>query len=131
MRQSRADGARRRLQVLNSLRVSDRRSAALYKPSWQHVLGLGTGFLIVLFAGWIVGRTALFVACYLAVVVVIQTYQLIRFEAWLRQRNLLKPPNMGGLWGEAVATANRIHRRKMFHKRRVLMLLREFRRMTT
>ncbi len=31
----------------------------------------------------------------------------------------------------SVATVNRLHRRKNFHKRRVLVLLREFRRMTT
>jgi two-component system, OmpR family, phosphate regulon sensor histidine kinase PhoR len=38
---------------------------------------------------------------------------------------------MSGLWGEVLATTNRLYRRKVFHKRRVLVLLREFRRMTS
>ena len=38
---------------------------------------------------------------------------------------------MTGLWGEVLATTIRLYRRKMFHKRRVLVLLREFRRMTS
>ena len=54
-----------------------------------------------------------------AAVVALQAWQLIRFERWLRLRNVQNPPNMRGLWGEAVATAHRLHRRKNFHKRRV------------
>ena len=38
---------------------------------------------------------------------------------------------MWGLWGEVLAIVNRVYRRKVFHKRRVLVLLREFRRMTS
>ena len=38
---------------------------------------------------------------------------------------------MAGLWGEVIAIVSRIYRRKVFHKRRVLVLLREFRRMTS
>ena len=103
----------------------------MYKPSWQHVVLLLSGLLIALFAGWIAGSPALFASIYLGVVAAWQAYQLIRFEQWLRLRNEQKPPNMSGLWGEVVAVAHRLHRRKNFHKRRVLMLLREFRRMTT
>ena len=81
--------------------------------------------------GWPFGHARLFAACYLGVVVAVQAWNLIRFERWLRLRARLKPPNMGGLWGEAVATANRLYQRKRFHKRRVLSLLRELRRMTS
>jgi two-component system phosphate regulon sensor histidine kinase PhoR len=102
----------------------------LYKPAWQYVFGLVSVFLLVLFVGWIAGQAALFAAWFLAAVVALQAWQLIRFERWLRLRSVLKPPNMHGLWGEVVATAHRLHRRKDFHKRRVLILLREFRRMT-
>jgi two-component system, OmpR family, phosphate regulon sensor histidine kinase PhoR len=102
----------------------------LYKPAWHHVLGLISALLLVLLIGWIAGKPALFAAWFLAALVALQAWQLIRFERWLRLRTVLKPPNMPGLWGEAVATANRLHRRKAFHKRRVLSLLREFRRMT-
>lgn len=101
------------------------------KPAWQHVLVIFSGLLIVLVAGWIAGRPALYAALFLLAVVVWQSWQLIRFERWLRLRAHLTPPNMNGLWGEVVATAHRMHRRKAFHKRRVLVLLREFRRMTS
>jgi two-component system phosphate regulon sensor histidine kinase PhoR len=102
----------------------------LYKPAWQYVFGLVSLFVLVLFIGWIAGHPAMFAAGFLAAVVALQAWQLIRFERWLRMRSVLKPPNMHGLWGEVVATAHRLHRRKDFHKRRVLILLREFRRMT-
>ena len=55
----------------------------------------------------------------------------MRFERWLRQRNDAQPPNMAGCGARRSRSSNRLHRRKEFHKRRVLVLLREFRRMTT
>jgi len=103
----------------------------LNKPAWQHVIGITVTLLGVLLIGWIAGRPALFAALFLLAVVAWQSWQLIRFERWLRLRAHLTPPNMNGLWGEVVATAHRMHRRKAFHKRRVLVLLREFRRMTS
>jgi two-component system phosphate regulon sensor histidine kinase PhoR len=99
--------------------------------AWQYVLGLVTASLIVLAAGWALGHPALFLALFLAAVVALQTWNLIRYERWLRLRASIKPPDMHGLWGDAVTTANRLYQRKRFHKRRVLLLLREFRRMTT
>ena len=48
-------------------------TAALNKPSWQHVLGLVSGLLIALFAGWIARRAALYAAVYLGFVVAWQT----------------------------------------------------------
>jgi two-component system phosphate regulon sensor histidine kinase PhoR len=103
----------------------------LNKPAWQHVLGIALALLIALLVGWIAGRPALCAALFLLGVVAWQSWQLIRFERWLRLRAHLAPPDMNGLWGEVVATAHRMHRRKAFHKRRVLVLLREFRRMTS
>lgn len=58
-------------------------------------------------------------------------WQLIRFEHWLRRRSSEPPPNFSGAWGEVVALAMRLYRRKQFHKRRVTQLLREFRQMTS
>jgi two-component system, OmpR family, phosphate regulon sensor histidine kinase PhoR len=95
------------------------------------IVGLLVGLLVALAAGWIAGRPALFVAGYLALVVALQAWHLIRFERWLRLRSILKPPNMRGLWGETVERANRLYQRKRFHKRRALTLLRELRRMTS
>jgi two-component system phosphate regulon sensor histidine kinase PhoR len=103
----------------------------VYRPAWQHVFGIVAGLLLALAVGWPFDHARLFAACYLGVVVAVQAWNLIRFERWLRLRARLKPPNMGGLWGETVATANRLYQRKRFHKRRVLSLLRELRRMTS
>lgn len=101
------------------------------RTAWQHLLGIAGGLLATLVAGWIVGRPALFAAVYLAAVVAVQARNLIRFEHWLRLRSILKPPDMGGLWGDLVTTSNRLYQRKRFHKRRALTLLRELRRMTS
>jgi two-component system phosphate regulon sensor histidine kinase PhoR len=103
----------------------------LSRPAWQHVLILLAGALLSLAVGWLFDHPALFLAVFLAAVLALQTRNLVRYERWLRQRATLAPPNMHGLWAEAVATANRLYQRKRFHKKRVLLLLREFRRMTT
>jgi two-component system phosphate regulon sensor histidine kinase PhoR len=101
------------------------------RSAWQHVLGIAGGLLLALFVGWIIDYPGRVVALYLGVVLAWQTRNLIRFEHWLNLRSILKPPDMGGLWGETVAIAHRLHQRKRFHKRRALTLLRELRRMTS
>jgi two-component system phosphate regulon sensor histidine kinase PhoR len=101
------------------------------RSAWQHVLGIAGGLLLALFVGWIVDYPGRVVALYLGVVLAWQTRNLIRFEHWLHLRSILKPPDMGGLWGETIATVHRLHQRKRFHKRRTLTLLRELRRMTS
>ena len=101
------------------------------RPAWQHLLGIVGGLLAALACGWVIDRPGLCTSLYLAAVVAWQASNLIRFEHWLRLRSILKPPNMGGLWGETVAIANRLYQRKRYHKRRALTLLRELRRMTS
>lgn len=100
-------------------------------PVWQHLLGILGGLLLALAVGLFAGHPSWFVAGYLALVLALQTRNLIRFEYWLRMRSTARPPDLGGLWGECVATANRLYQRKRFHKRRTLTLLRELRRMTS
>ena len=101
------------------------------RPAWQHLLGIVGGLLAALVCGWIIDRPGLCASLYLAAIVAWQARNLIRFENWLRLRSILNPPNMDGLWGNTVATANRLYQRKRFHKRRALTLLRELRRMTS
>jgi two-component system phosphate regulon sensor histidine kinase PhoR len=103
----------------------------LHRPAWRHVTVLSIGLLLALIGGWPFGRPFETAVVYLALVLAWQTWNLIRFERWLRRRSSERPPNMYGLWGEAISTANRLYQRKRFHKRRVLLLLREFRRMTS
>ncbi|HXW09631.1 MAG TPA: phosphate regulon sensor histidine kinase PhoR [Steroidobacteraceae bacterium] len=104
---------------------------ALSRAAWRYVSFLAGGLLIALLVGAIFGHAAAFAALYLAAALAWQVTQLVRFERWLRLRTVLKPPNLGGLWGDAVDVTHRLYQRKRFHKRRVLTLLRELRRMTS
>jgi two-component system phosphate regulon sensor histidine kinase PhoR len=79
--------------------------------------------------GAIFGHPALGAALALATLLVLNLRNLVRVDQWLRNRDTESPPDLVGLWGEVVAAASRIHRRKLFHEHRVNLLLREFRRM--
>jgi two-component system, OmpR family, phosphate regulon sensor histidine kinase PhoR len=59
-----------------------------------------------------------------------QLLTLYRLDRWLRMRSQLDPPNLGGIWGDIVAQVVRLHRRKQFHKQRLVQLFRELRRST-
>jgi two-component system phosphate regulon sensor histidine kinase PhoR len=84
-----------------------------------------------LLVGWIAGYPGRITALYLGGALALQTRNLIWLDRWLRRRSMMKPPNLGGLWGEVVDKAHRLYQRKRFHKRRVHTLLRELRRMTS
>jgi len=56
--------------------------------------------------------------------------QLHRLDFWLRNRRFVDPPDPSGRWGEVITLVTRLHRRKRFHKERVLQVLREVRRST-
>jgi len=103
----------------------------LSKPAWQHLAWI----VVLLLAGLAIGaffeRALLAMAIVLAGVLAYEVRNLLRLERWLRNRTVEAPPNMDGLWGEVLAITSRLYRRKVFHKRRVLLLLREFRRMTS
>ncbi len=100
------------------------------KPAWRHVAANLAVVLVVAVLGALFGRPALFVVSALALLLVLELRNLLRFEHWLRHRRTEPPPDMTGLWGEVIATTSRLYRRKVFHKRRVLGMFREFRRMT-
>jgi two-component system, OmpR family, phosphate regulon sensor histidine kinase PhoR len=59
-----------------------------------------------------------------------QLVTLYRLDRWLRLRSQIDPPNLGGIWGDIVAQVVRLHRRKQFHKQRLIQLFRELRRST-
>ena len=100
------------------------------QPAWQYIASIVATVLVAAALGFLFGHTALFVAIALAILLALQVRNLLRFEHWLRHRTVESPPDMNGVWGQVVAITSRIYRRKVFHKRRVLTLLREFRRMT-
>lgn len=93
---------------------------------WRVVLVGGLGALVGLF----VGHVWWGVVAALAVELGRQLANLHEFEDWLRRRNRRDPPDSGGLWGDVVSLVSRLHRRKQFHKQRILRLFRELRRST-
>jgi len=103
----------------------------LSKPAWQHLSWLVGALLAAALVGALFDHSLLFLAVALAAILAYHVRNLIRFEHWLRYRSEQPPPNMDGLWGEVLAITHRLYRRKVFHKRRVTALLREFRRMTS
>ena len=103
----------------------------LSKPAWQHIAWIVGALLATLAVGALFDHAWLFAAIVLAAMLAYHVRNLIRFEHWLRYRSGEPPPNMDGLWGEVLAITHRIYRRKVFHKRHVTALLREFRRMTS
>jgi two-component system, OmpR family, phosphate regulon sensor histidine kinase PhoR len=86
------------------------------------VLGLGLGLLIGPIWLWILAAACLYLGW--------QLLNLYRLDRWLRLRSQLDPPDLGGIWGDIVAQVVRLHRRKQFHKQRLVQLFRELRRST-
>jgi two-component system phosphate regulon sensor histidine kinase PhoR len=86
------------------------------------VLGLCLGLLIGPVWVWILAASCLYLGW--------QLVTLYRLDRWLRLRSQIDPPNFGGIWGDIVGQVIRLHRRKQFHKQRLIQLFRELRRST-
>src|SRR5690606_978522 len=76
------------------------------------------------------GRVALALAIAFGLYSLVQLWNVLRLEFWLRHRRVETPPDSSGVWGEVVTIISRIYRRKQFHRARSRELLREFRRLT-
>jgi two-component system phosphate regulon sensor histidine kinase PhoR len=101
------------------------------RPAIHHVAGVLIVLLVAMGVGLVFGRAVEFLALALLAVLAFEIRNLLRFERWLRYKDVESPPDITGLWGEVVASASRLHRRKLFHEQRVTALLREFRRMAS
>ncbi len=86
------------------------------------VLGLCFGLLIGPIWVWVLAAACLYLGW--------QLVTLYRLDRWLRLRSQIDPPNLGGIWGDIVGQVVRLHRRKQFHKQRLIQLFRELRRST-
>src|ERR1700730_1247767 len=86
------------------------------------VLGLCLGLLIGPILVWVLAAALLYLGW--------QLVTLYRLDRWLRLRSQIDPPNLGGIWGDIVGQVVRLHRRKQFHKQRLIQLFRELRRST-
>ncbi len=99
--------------------------------SWIYALGRAVLLAALgLVVGWIGGNAWAGLALALSGGLVFQLYQLCRLDFWLRHRSIADPPGSGGLWGDVIAQVGRLHRRKNFHKQRIIGLFRELRRST-
>ncbi len=104
----------------------------MLSPAWSFALvRLATLLAVAIVGGLIFGRPQLWVIAVLGSYLALQLARLYRLERWLRHRSREEPPDFGGVWGDVVALVTRIYRRKQFHKRRIVQLFREFRRLTT
>src|ERR1700682_5846430 len=88
------------------------------------ILGLG------LCLGLLVGPVWLWILVAACLYLGWQLVTLYRLDRWLRLRSQIDPPDLGGIWGDIVAQVVRLHRRKQFHKQRLIQLFRELRRST-
>jgi two-component system, OmpR family, phosphate regulon sensor histidine kinase PhoR len=84
--------------------------------------GLCLGLVFGPIWAWLLGAACLYLAW--------QLLNLYRLDRWLRLRSQLDPPNIGGIWGDIIGQVVRLHRRKQFHKQRLVQLFRELRRST-
>ncbi len=84
------------------------------------------GAAIGLLLGSVAAGVALVVLAYLG----LQLLRLYQLDRWLRNRSRLDPPDVAGPWGEVVSIVARLHRRKKFHKQRLIEVFRELRRST-
>jgi two-component system phosphate regulon sensor histidine kinase PhoR len=85
---------------------------------------------IGLVVGWLLGEVWMGVGAILALYLGWQLVNLYRLDRWLRHRGYLDPPDLGGVWGDVVAQVVRLHRRKRYHKQRLIQLFRQLRRST-
>src|SRR5471032_886528 len=86
------------------------------------LLGLCVGLLVGPIWLWVLGSACLYLGW--------QLLSLNRVDRWLRLRSQIDPPNIGGIWGDIVAQVIRLHRRKQYHKQRLVQLYRELRHST-
>ncbi len=86
------------------------------------IAGLVVGLLFGPIWAWLLAAACLYLGW--------QLLNLHRLDRWLRLRSQIDPPNLGGIWGDIIGQVVRLHRRKQFHKQRLVQLYRELRRST-
>jgi len=78
--------------------------------------------------GWLFGHALAGVAVALALALAWNLFNLYWLDRWLRERSHMAPPSTSGMWQDVVSRVVRLHRRKRYHKQRLLEVFRELRR---
>jgi two-component system, OmpR family, phosphate regulon sensor histidine kinase PhoR len=97
---------------------------------WFLLARLSGAVLLGALVGAVLGSLLGGIALALAGALAWQLMNLFWLDAWLRDRANRSPPDVSGVWGDVVSRVVRLHRRKRFHKQRLLELFRELRRST-
>lgn len=98
---------------------------------WTFALARLAGILMAgLFVGLLVGPIWAWLLTAACLYLAWQLVNLYRLDRWLRLRSQIDPPNLGGIWGDVIGQVVRLHRRKQYHKQRLVQLYRELRRST-
>ncbi len=95
---------------------------ALVRLAGMLLAGVLIGLIVSPVWLWVLGAACLYLAW--------QLLNLYRLDRWLRLRSQIDPPVIGGIWGDVIAQIIRLHRRKQYHKQRLVQLFRELRRST-
>src|SRR5215831_4011256 len=106
-------------------------ASVISTSAWRLFAGLAAWLLSALAIGLVLGHPSIALALALALYVCITLWRLLRVDRWLQHRRREPPPDYDGMWGDIVAVASGLDRRRRFHKQRVIELLREFRRLTS
>jgi two-component system phosphate regulon sensor histidine kinase PhoR len=95
---------------------------------WHVASRIGAVALIGLWLGWLLDHAVAGVALALALALAWNLFNLYWLDRWLRDRSRQDPPDTSGLWQDVVSRVVRLHRRKRYHKQRLLEVFRELRR---
>jgi two-component system phosphate regulon sensor histidine kinase PhoR len=98
---------------------------------WTFALARLAGILLAgLILGLLFGPVWLWLLAAACLYLGWQLVNLHRLDRWLRLRSQIEAPNLGGIWGDVIGQVVRLHRRKQYHKQRLVQLYRELRRST-
>jgi two-component system phosphate regulon sensor histidine kinase PhoR len=99
--------------------------------AWWFAIARLVGLVAIgLVLGLLVGHTTAGLILTLAAALAWQLFNLYRLDYWLRARRTRDPPDTRGIWGDVITQVVRLHRRKRFHKQRLLDVFRELRHST-
>ncbi|MGB8694869.1 MAG: phosphate regulon sensor histidine kinase PhoR [Steroidobacteraceae bacterium] len=101
-------------------------SASLWLLMARVAAGLAAGMVL----GLAFGHPAAGVGVVLSALLAREYFRLRRVLRWQRSHQGADAPELEGDWGELTALIARLQRRKQYHKRRLMRLLRELRRST-
>jgi two-component system, OmpR family, phosphate regulon sensor histidine kinase PhoR len=100
------------------------------RAAWFLLARIGFTLLAGFVGGWLVGHIVPGMMVALAGMLAWQLLNLYWLDYWLKDRSGRDPPDASGLWGDVVSRVVRLHRRKRFHKQRLLEVFRELRHST-